>query len=125
MRRFQLLLLFGCLLLTASVHRVMGMEDTEAEAEEEDEYEEIEGEDEVNEEKEGEVDDSDVVVLTDANFDEKIGAAKFALVSRRHQRRKISRTCVWCAGRILRTVVWTLQSEIFDDSLKRTNQHVC
>ena len=86
MRRFQLMLLFGCLLLTASVHRVMGVEEAEVE-EAEDEYEEVEGEDEVQEEKEGEVDDSDVVVLTDANFDEKIGAAKFALVNEQHSRR--------------------------------------
>lgn len=71
MARLRLALLLGFLLLTTSLR---------CEVTEEDEYEDIDDEPEETEEKEATPDDGDVVVLTDANFDEKIAAHKFALV---------------------------------------------
>eukprot|EP00210_Caulerpa_lentillifera_P004902 g4678.t1 len=73
MTRFQLLslLLCGCLLLSSTLRPVKG---------EEDEYEEIEDEEGGDEEKEGDFDESDVVVLNKDNFQEKIDSVKYALV---------------------------------------------
>jgi len=71
MTRLRLALLLGFLLLTTSLHPALS---------EEDEYEDVDDEADEAEEKEGVADDGDVVVLTDANFDEKIAAHKFALV---------------------------------------------